>query len=266
MSGIAVKRNLPIAFSINAMDSQSLTHWLESIPVSQPPQEYVTIAVVIQSKIEPVVRCKEPQITMHGNVLSSEITQSKGFIYQQEGGVLASALDPAFLPLLNSDETPLRESIVLTKTTEQVNMLSTVILLTFRTCGDQSALRSVCQRVIQQISGRGDPVEGSSVSAHALISDSPCISHLTSSEVPLLLASSQDSIQSVESSERRVFVLEPRQGLILERHFDHGVVEETNTRLTFALVGAKIVTEQKKSVVMSSFDDARFESEIQISL
>jgi hypothetical protein len=204
---------------------------------------------------------------MQGNVLSSEITQSKGFINQRKE-VLPSILDPAFLPLLNSDETPLKESIVLTKTEERVNKLSKVILLICRINKDQSTLEYFCHGAIQEINRMRDTIKGSfSVSAQALISDSPCFSHLADSAEPRLLASPQDSInQSIEKSEQPVFALEPREGLMLKRHFDHGESEETNTQLSVALKGDEIVTTQKKNIVTSVFTDLRYESEESISL
>ena len=55
--------------------------------------------------------------------------------------------------------------------------------------------------------------------------------------------------------------LQPREGLILERHFDHVESEETNTQLSVALKSDEIVTTQKKNIVKSEFTDLRYESE-----
>lgn len=263
----SVQSNLPLAFLSNERDFPSLIKWVESIPVSHLTQDYLAIAVVIQQDVEPIIRKKEPQIALQGNVLSSEITQSKGFIYQREK-LLPSRLDPAFLPLLNSDETPLRESIVLTKTEETVNKLSKVILLICRIDKDQSTLEYFCQGAIQEINRMRDSIKGSfSVSAQALISDSPCFPPLADSAEPRLLASPQDLInQSIEKREQPVFALEPREGMILERHFDHGKKEETDMQLSIVLKDHEIVTTQKKNIVNSNFTDLRYESEESISL
>lgn len=263
-----VESNLPMAFSSNERDFPSLIKWVESIPGSHLPQNYLAIAVAIQQEIEPIIREKEPRIVMQGNLLSSEITQSKGFINQRKE-VLPSILDPAFLPLLNSDEIHLKESIVLTQTEEKVNKLVKVILLICRIDKDQSNLECFCQGAIQEINGMRNLIKGSfSVYAQALISDSPCFSHLANSAEPLLLAGPQDSMNQpiVENSEQQVFVLEPREGLILERHFDHGERKRTNTKLSVALKGNEIVTTQEKNIVKSVFTDLRYESEEPVSL
>lgn len=267
MASSVEKSNLPMAFLSNERDFPSLIKWIASIPASHLPQDYLSIAVVIQQQIEPIVRKKEPQITMHGNVLSPEISQSKGFINQRRE-VLPSILDPEFLPLLNSDEIPLKESIVLTKTEERINKLSKVILLISRTDKDESTLEYFCQGAIQEITRMRDAIKGSfSVSTQALISDSPCFSHFADSVEPRLIAGPQDSInQSKEKSEQPVFALEPREGRILERHFDHGENEETNTLLSVSLEDDKIVTTQKKNMIKSEFFDLRYESEDLISL
>ena len=267
MSCVVEKSTLPISFLSDERDFPSLIKWVESIPVSHLPQDYLAIAVVIQQGIEPIIRKKEPQIAMQGNVLSSETTQSKGFIKQRKE-MLLSNLDPDFIPLLNSAETPLKESIFLTKTEERVNKLSKVVLLICRVDKDKSTLEHFCQGAAQEINRMRDSIKGSfSVSAQALISESSCFPHLTKSAEPRLLGSPQDSInQSIQKSEQPLFALEPRAGLIVERHFDHGEVEETHAQLSFALKGDEIVTTQKKNIVKSKFTDLRYESEDSISL
>lgn len=269
MASVIEKSHLPVAFHSNESDFPSLIKWVKSIPASNPAQDYLAIAAVIEQEIEPIISEKAPQITMQGNVLSSEITQSKGFIYQREK-VLSSILDPTLLSLLNS-EIPINESIVHTKTKQKVDKLGKVILLICRTDGDQSTLEYFCQGAIQEINRIKATINGSfSISAQALISDSPSFSRLTNSEEPCLLPNAleinQSIDQSIEMSEQSILALDPREGLILERHFDHGEREETNTELLVALENGQIVTTTEKSKVETSFIGLKYESEEFISL
>ena len=101
-----IQSNTPLYVSSNDQNFNSLVKCLESIPVSYESQDFLAIAVVIQQEVEPIIRQNEPQIKMEGNVLSADITQSKGFKNQLK--ILPSQLlDPAFLPYLNSSEIPL---------------------------------------------------------------------------------------------------------------------------------------------------------------
>lgn len=262
----ALTNHLPMTFSSNERNFSSLIESVESIPVSRQPQDYLAIAIVIQQDIKPLIRIKEPQIAMEGNVLSSKITQSKGFGNQLK--IFPSILDPVFLPLLNSNEIHLKESIIATRTEERVKKISKVLLLICRIDKDKSALESTCEGAIEELIRMRDSIKGPfNVSVKALMSESAGFSRLTNSLEPRLLASPQDAIsQSVEVREQPVFKLEPKKGVLLERHFDHRESEETVTKLSFSLEGDEIITTQKKNVVKSEFTDLRYESEASFSL
>jgi hypothetical protein len=264
MTSVVENSNLPITFLSNEQDFPSLIQWVESIPASHPPQNYLAIAVVIQQEIEPIIRNKGPQIVMQGNVLSSEIAQSRGFIRQWRD-VTSSIVDPAFLPLLGSEGTPLKESMILIKIGTRVNKLRKVILFICHIDRDQSTLECFCRGAVQEIHRMRDTIIGSfSVSAQALMSDSPCFSDLADSAEPRLLA--QDSTnQSIERSEQPVFALEPRGGLMLERHFDYGEREVNNTQLSLALDDDEILTTQTRHIIKSEFIDLRYEEDVMFS-
>lgn len=256
-----------MAFLSNERDFPSLIKWVESFPVSYLPQNYLAIAVVIQQEIEPIITKQESQIAMQGNVLSSEITQSKGFIHERKER-MPSWVDPAFLPLLDAEETPLKESIVLTKIEEKVNKLSKVILLIGRIDKDKSTLDCFCQVAVQEINIMRDSMKDSfSVSAQALTSESSCFSHLINPAESRPLVSPQDLInQSIEESEPLVSAFELREGFLLEKHFDHGETEKTNTQLSVTLKDGIITTAQEKNIVKTEFTDLRYESKSSISL
>ena len=55
MASSVEKSNLPMAFLSNERDFPSLIKWIASIPASHLPQDYLSIAVVIQQQIEPIV-------------------------------------------------------------------------------------------------------------------------------------------------------------------------------------------------------------------
>lgn len=262
-----IKSDLPIAFLSNDRDFPELIKWVQSIPGSHLPQNYLAIAFVIQQEIEPIIRKKEPQIEMQGNVLPSKITQSKKFNFLRKE-VFPSKLDPAFLPLINSAETPLRDSIILTKTEEKVNSISKNIIFVGCMDKDQSTLEYFCRGVIQEINRVKDSIQGSfSVSAQASVSESPCLPHLADSAHPHLLVSSHDvSTQSLAIGEQPVFTLEPKKGVILERHFDHGEFEEARTQLSVALEGDEIVTTQENKFLIGNFTDLRYKSVVKFSL
>lgn len=259
--------NAPMIFVSNARGLSDLNNWVSSISDSHPAQDYLAIAVVIQQSIEPIVRAQKAQIQMKGNVLPAEITQSKGFIRQTKD-ILPSRIDPAFLPFLNSEEAPLRESLVLTKSQEAVTSLSKVILLIGRIDKDQSTLEYFCEGAMQGVNSLVETMEGSfTVSAQALISDAPCLPHLADSAELRLLASPQDSKEErVASSEQSAFTLEPGKGLILERHFEQVEIEESTTELSIRLEEGTVTTKQEKDIKISRFEDVRYESESSISL
>lgn len=267
MSCILAKSNLRMTFLSNEGDFPSLISWVQSMPVVYPPQDYLAIAVVIQQEIEPIIRKEEPRIALQGNDLPFEITQSKGFIDQWKE-ISPSSLDPAFLPFLNSEGTPLNESIVLTKAEERINKLSKIILLICRVDKDKSTFEYFCQRAEQEINRMRDSIKGSfSVSAQALISDShsPCFSLIANSAEPKPINQSIEESEQ-EESEQPIFTIEPRKGLIWERHFDHRENEETTTQLLVELKDDKIITTKKKNIGVTVFADLRYESNESISL
>jgi hypothetical protein len=264
---VTLESNLSDTYLFDEGNFPSLTTWIESIGVSYAPKNYLALAVVIQQEIEPIMRKKEPEITMRGNVLTSEITQSKAF--SRELKILSSKLlDPAFPPILNSQNTPLSESIIVTRVEETVNKISKVILLVARIDHDKSALELFCQGSIYELNRVRNSIKGPfKVSAQTLSSESPCFSHLTNSAEPHLLTILQDSTnQSLEKSEKPVFTLEPKEGVLLEKHFEHGESETTNTELLFALKGDELITTQEKSKAKAEFTDLIYESEESFNL
>lgn len=227
--------------------------------ISQQPQNYFSLAIVIKQKIEPILIKSDPQIKMQGDILSTELTQCKGF---KNINRFPSGLDPAFLHLLNSNDIPLRESIVLTRTEDKVNELSKVILLICRIDKDESTFKAFCQQAMQRFTRIRDSIEGPfNVSVQTLMSESPCVSHLTDSDEIYLRATSQDSVNlSEKQSGQLVITLESKNAVILERHFDHGESEKTESKLSFALENDLIITTQNTRVNKSRFMDLRYES------
>lgn len=268
MNSIANKSDLSMDLLYKTKDFASLFKWIESIPNSQQqPQNYLVIAVFIQENIEPIIRKREPLIDMEGDVLPPEFTQSKGFIDQRKN-VLPSVVDPAFLPLLNSDKIPLKESIVLVKAEERVSKISKAVLLICHIDKDETNLKSFCEGAIEEISSMRNNIRGSfSISAQALISDSPPFSRLANSTEALVFAGFQDSInQSIEKIKQPVLDLKPKEGLILQKHLDYGKIEKTNTKLSFKLNDDKITTTKDTNTVELEFTEVRFESTDLITL
>ena len=250
----SIQSSLSLSFSSSASDCGSLIKWIESIPSSHLSQDYSTLAVLIQQNIEPIIREEEPQI-VQGKVLSSAIAQSKGCASQPR----IRALDPAFLPFLNS--TAALESILVTRVVEKVNTISKVICLVCRADKDTSALELMRQGSKQELVRMQDSIQGPfNVFAQVLVSNqSPCFPHLTD----FLEQSSLKSTQGIEKSFRQSeFTLKPRDGVLLERHFEHGESKKTITKLSVALKDDKIITRQTRKTSHSSFTDLIFRSDV----
>ena len=178
MAAAVDKSDLSMRFSCNEQDFPRLSQWLRSILNAVPTQDYLSIAVVIEQAIAPIIRKQAAQIEGQGNVLSSAITQS---LKQTQ---VWGALDPAFVSLLNADEISVKESMHFTKTEEKVDRLSKVILFIWRIDQDQGTLEYGCQAAMQQINETRQIIDGSfTVFAQAVVGQIPSFSHFVAEVV-----------------------------------------------------------------------------------
>ena len=247
-------------------DQQNFDHlikYVESLPVSpHKPKDYFALAVVIQQEIEPIIRIKDPEIKMEGKTLSTEFTALKGFQYQMKSS--SKHLDQT-LTFLNTNQIPLTESIQVARTEEKVKKISKVIILICRTNKQQSILEAICETATYELIRMKDSMEGPfNFSAQALFSDKPpSPASLISSSEPNCLEITQDAIsREIENNFKQLeFTLKPNEVFILERHFDHGESDTSNTRISFALKDHEVTTTQVRQTLHSTFTDLRFQSE-----
>lgn len=253
MAAAVDKSGLSMRFSCNEQDFPRLSQWLRSIPNPAPTQDYLSIAVVIEQEIAPIIRKQAAQIEGQGNVLSSAITQ---FLKQTK---VWRELDPAFISLLNADETSVKESILFTKTEEKVDRLSKVILFICRINQDQDTLEYGCQAAMEQINETRQIIDGSfTVFAQAVAGQIPSFSHFVDSAESGVFRASQEIINhSIENLEQSRFVLKQATGLVFKRHFDHGVTTKTNGELSVVLDGNKVTAENKSATETKAFIDLR---------
>jgi hypothetical protein len=268
MACTSIQNRLHLLFPQGNFDN--LIEQVATVIPSQKPQNYLALFVVFQQEIEAVIREEDPQIKMEGDILSAEITQSRGFDYQLKKSLPTKLLDPAFASFLDGNEAPLTESILVTRTKEKVEKTSKAMLIICRTDKRQSTLKAVCELAKEKLIKMKNSIEGSSsFYAQVLLSDNPLhFPLLNNSSEPAYLENAQASTTcEVEHHfEQLETILDPRECLLFKKTFDHGEVTETNTRMSFALKDGIITTAQRQETCTSVFTDLKSESETSYSM
>jgi hypothetical protein len=248
-------QNLPL-LSFQSNDKQNFDNLIESvnsIPLSSSlPQDYWALAVVIQQEIEPIITTKDPEIKMKGNVLPNGFTKLKGF--KEQLNILRHPVDPVILPYLSGDVSPLTESILVTRSEEKVNKISKVMFFMCRTDKQLPILTAICKKATEELIKLKDSMEGPFIFfAQAMFSDKqPSFSSLTRSSEPI-------NLEIKKSFKELKFTLQPSDYLVLAKYFDHGEIEETKARISFALKDELIITTQRQKKIVTNFIDLRFD-------
>lgn len=249
MAVVAVKNALSVSFG--EKDVRDEIEKIESIAASLP-QDYAALAVIVQQKIVPVIRTST---AVQSRIVSPEIAQSQSFVNPLREMPIES-LDPAFLPFLDLDTNEI--PFLANRTVDKVNMTSKVFFLVFRAGKDKSALE-ICEEAVTRFIGMQDSRKGLlNVIAKTWVGNTsrpfPRLTHSTEQHPPAIAQIIKEDFGQLEPT------LDPRKGILVEKHFYHGETEETVVRLSSELQGKEIVTTQKRSSTFSGFTDLRYKA------
>lgn len=256
-------QTLPLSFSSSGSDFRSVIKWVGSIPASQLSQDYSVLTVLIQQKVGPIITKTESRIMQRA--LSPEIAQSKPVADQLK---LLPSLDLNHADPLNSN---VPESSLVTYTVAKVHTVSKIMFLVCCTNKDKTALELMHQGAIEELIRMHNSIKGPfTVFAQSLAcNESPYFPHLTTIDESTQITQIGHLEAQIEHIEKGLqeleFGLKPREGLLLERHFDHGDREEIEELLSFSVQDGLITTTQSSTCDTFSFTDLRYESEVNLT-
>jgi len=242
---------------------QEAVEWAGTIAAPDSPH-FLAIAIVVQQKFEPSILMKKGSQMVEGEVLPEDEGEllPKDLGHELKMLPPPEILDPAFLPIVNS-EVP-RRPMCITRTEERLDNMNSVLFSVYRNDTDKPILKLLYGRVIQEAfkithnPNTKDVLKSSfNVLTRVLFSSTPPyfpVSLLEKSFLGLTPNDVQDIASNFKQSE---FCLEPRAVKLLGGCFDHGKIEKTVTKLSFVLEGTKITTNQEKTTSTTKFIDVR---------